>query len=138
MKNIIYIMLIFPLLQGCFTVKSNSHFTYQKLQAEDYARMLSDSANYYLIDVRTPAEYKKGHVNGAMNVNFFEFHFGQDVDSLQRDKTAFLYCHTCHRSPFAARIMKRKGFVRVYDLNGGFSKWMKSGLPVDTSYKNTR
>ena len=115
------------LLEGCFTVKSNEHFTYAK-----YYAILKDSSNRYLIDVRTPGEFRKSHAPGAVNYNFLAFHFGRDVDSLDRHKTAYIYCHTCHRSPFAGKIMKRKGFTRVYDLKGGFSQWLKAGLPVDS------
>lgn len=117
-------------LAGCFTVKSNSHFTYNKVSPAQYAQLLHDSANHYLIDVRTPGEYNKAHISGAVNYNFFAFHYGRDVDTLQRGKTAFIYCHTCHRSPFAARIMKRKGFALVYDMAGGFANWANNNLPV--------
>ena len=120
------------LLEGCFTVKSNEHFTYAKLPIEKYYAILKDSSNRYLIDVRTPGEFRKSHAPGAVNYNFLAFHFGRDVDSLDRHKTAYIYCHTCHRSPFAGKIMKRKGFTRVYDLKGGFSQWLKAGLPVDS------
>lgn len=116
---------------SCFTVKSNQHFTYKKLPPATYAQYLKDSSNFYLIDVRTPGEYQKAHVAGAVNYNFLAFHYGRDVDSLSRNKTAFIYCHTCHRSPFAARKMKHKGFVRVYDLQKGFANWLKAELPVE-------
>lgn len=114
-------------LSACFSVRSNAHFTYEKLPPAEYAERLRDSSDYYLIDVRTPGEYRKAHIANATNFSYLAFHFGRDVDSLARDKTVFLYCHTCHRSPFAARIMKRKGFRRVYDMKGGYQKWAKSG-----------
>ncbi len=114
-------------LQSCFTVKSTTVFTYKKLSPEQYAKYLKDSTDHYLIDVRTPGEYKRAHIAEARNFDFLVFHFGQDVDTLNRNKTAFIYCHTCHRSPFAARIMKHKGFRCVYDLQGGFSKWAGTG-----------
>lgn len=125
-------------LNSCFTVKSNKNFTYEKLPAAQYAEILQGQNNpHYLIDVRTPPEYRKAHVNGAVNYNFLAFHFGRDVDTLSRNYPAFIYCHTCHRSPFAAKIMKRKGFKQVYDLEGGFSQWLKASLPIDTTLNNT-
>jgi rhodanese-related sulfurtransferase len=124
----LFAMLIAALfLSGCFSVHSNAKFTYKKLTPEQYASYLRDSIDRYLIDVRTPGEYNKAHVSGAYNYNFLAFHFGRDVDSLDRNKTAFVYCQTCHRSPFAARTMKHKGFRCVYDLQGGFAKWAKAG-----------
>ncbi len=114
-------------LSACFSVRDNAHFTYEKLPPPEYAERLQDSSDYYLIDVRTPGEYRKAHIGNAVNFSYLAFHFGRDVDTLSRDKLVFLYCHTCHRSPFAARIMKRKGFRKVYDLKGGYAKWAKAG-----------
>lgn len=122
-KFLIISLIVMLSLQSCFTVRSNDKFTYRKLEPKQYAIYLKDSSNHYLIDVRTPGEYRKAHIDGAVNYDFLAFHFGRDVDTLDRNKTAFIYCHTCHRSPFAARIMKHKGFRCVYDLRGGFSHW---------------
>ncbi len=115
--------IILTSLCACFSVSSNSQFFYEKLPPEIYAQRLRDSSDYYLIDVRTPGEYRKAHIPDARNYSFLAFHFGRDVDTLARDKTVFVYCQTCHRSPYAARILKRKGFRKVYDLKGGFQKW---------------
>ena len=117
-------------MQSCFTVKSNEKFTYKKLKPQEYAAYLKDSSDHYLIDVRTPGEYNKAHMAGAHNFDFLAFHFGRDVDTLDRSRTAFVYCQTCHRSPFAARIMKHKGFRCVYDLRGGFADWSKAGQSI--------
>lgn len=110
-------------LSGCFSVKSNTRFSYNKIDVQEYASLLKDSSNFYLIDVRTGAEYKKSHLPAAVNFSYLKFHFGSDVDSLDRNKLVFLYCQTCHRSPLAARKMKHKGFRKVIDLKGGYQKW---------------
>jgi rhodanese-related sulfurtransferase len=108
---------------GCFTVRSNKNFSYSKLTPAEYAAVLKDSSNYYLIDVRTAKEYKRSHLAGAVNFSYLKFHLGRDVDSLDRNKTVLVYCQTCHRSPLAARKMKNMGFRKVYDLKGGYQKF---------------
>lgn len=121
----VYFVLL--LMSGCFSVKNNSRFSYNKLSPADYAVVLKDSSSYYLIDVRTPGEYKKSHLPGAINFSYLNFHFGRDVDSLDRNKLVLLYCQTCHRSPLAARKMKRMGFRKVIDLKAGFKNWRLYG-----------
>ncbi len=116
-------IVLVPGLQGCFTVRSTGGFTYCKVSPAVYDSLLRVSGDRYLIDVRTPGEYDRSHMAGARNYDFFAFHYGEDVDTLDRSRTAFLYCQTCHRSPFAARIMKHKGFRCVYDLRGGYAAW---------------
>ena len=111
---------------GCFTVRSNKDFSYSKLSPAEYAAVLRDSSNYYLIDVRTAAEYNRSHLAGAVNFSYLNFHIGRDVDTLDRNKTVLIYCQTCHRSPLAVRKMKKMGFRKVYDLKGGYKNWMAS------------
>lgn len=110
-------------ITGCFSVRSNTGFSYSKLSPAEYAAVLKDSSNYYLVDVRTPKEYKRSHLAGAVNFSYLNFHMGRDVDSLNRDKLVLVYCQTCHRSPLAARKMKKMGFRKVIDLKGGYQKW---------------
>ncbi|MEP7238759.1 MAG: rhodanese-like domain-containing protein [Ferruginibacter sp.] len=122
----VYIVSFF--ITGCFSVKTNSRFSYSKVSPAAYAAVLKDSSNIYLIDVRTAGEFKKAHFANAVNFSYLNFHFGRDVDSLDRNKLVLLYCQTCHRSPLAARKMKHMGFRKVIDLKGGFRKRL---LPAD-------
>lgn len=112
-----------PLFVGCFSVRSTDRFSYHKVDAATYARVLADSTDRVLIDVRTPGEHAKGHLPGAVNRSYLSFRFGRLVRDLDRSTLVLLYCHTCHRSPLAARRMKRLGFRRVVDLEGGFRRW---------------
>lgn len=133
-KKMRFLILILAVsfLQSCFNVRSNQRFTYTKLSPDAYAAQLKESSNYYIIDVPTPKEYRKSHMKGAVNFSYLKFNFSKMVDTLDRKKEVFIYCQTCHRSPSCARILKRKGFVKVYDIKKGFIKWLKKDLPVTT------
>ncbi len=79
-----------------------------------------------LIDVRTPAEYESGHINGARLINFFDTTaFHSKIDRLDKTKPVYLYCRTGKRSHQAAIILRDKGFKHVYDLAGGYNNWLK-------------
>jgi rhodanese-related sulfurtransferase len=119
-------MLLLPALlanYGCFSVRSNTNFTYQQLEPLEYAAALKNSSDYYLIDVRTRNEYDKSHIDKAVNYSILAFHFRRDVRALDRNKPVFVYCQTCHRSPLAARKLKRMGFRTTFDLKGGYKQW---------------
>jgi rhodanese-related sulfurtransferase len=123
MIKLILIALLFVLAlssTSCFTVRSTDYFTYQKLSPADYTKQLKDSSNYYLVDVRTRGEYRRSHLENAINFSYLKFHFGRDMNSFDRNKLVFVYCQTCHRSPLAARRLKHKGFRKVFDLKGGY------------------
>ena len=105
---------------------------YQKLPVAEYEAKLEEARkapdSYYLIDVRTPGEYGKGHMDGAQNLNFLK-KFKKQAKTLSPDRTAFIYCETAHRSPLAAKKLHKAGFKTVYDLKGGFHRWSKEKSP---------
>lgn len=83
-----------------------------------------------LVDVRDPDEYRDGHIEGATNVSrgFLEFRIGSVVPDPTR--TVVLYCQTGLRSILAGKVLKELGYPNVINLQGGYQKWVQSGLPV--------
>lgn len=69
-----------------------------------------------LIDVRTPAEYSTGHVNGAINMPL------QQLDSLigsqvkDKDQVILLHCQSGARSGMAKNRLQALGYTQVYNL----------------------
>jgi len=75
-----------------------------------------------LVDVRTPAEFEAGHIKGAINIDFENSNFEQEIQKLDTSKTYFIYCRSGNRSGQASGVMKRNNLQNVYDLQGGVSK----------------
>jgi phage shock protein E len=69
-----------------------------------------------LIDVRSPAEYKSGHLPRAINLPLNEL--DTLVPRLAKDKSQVLliYCKTGMRSGLAAGRLKRQGYVNTFNL----------------------
>ncbi len=105
---------------------------FEELFAPEYKQSLESSGNYNLIDVRSAGEYESGHIDGAVNISYFGGHFMDHLDSLNLDKNRpmYIYCETQHRSPIVAKKMVKQGYVKVIDLDKGFSKWKKQGFPM--------
>jgi len=70
-----------------------------------------------LIDVRQPEEYNVSRVEGAMLIPIFQLF--RRSDELSCEKIILLYCRSGSRSRLAARILKYKGFDRVFNISGG-------------------
>ena len=83
-----------------------------------------------LIDVRTASEQKKGIIEGAKMMDIFADNFEMEIDKLDRNKTYYVYCAAGGRSAEACELMKRKRFMHVVDLEGGFVRWKAENLPV--------
>ncbi|MCO6475600.1 MAG: rhodanese-like domain-containing protein [Phaeodactylibacter sp.] len=95
------------------------------LPAKAYkAKMDELGENLQLIDVRTPKEYSEGHIEGAVNIDFYDEGFRQQLEQkLDKDNPVMLYCRSGRRSANAAKQMQALGFKEVYDLKGGILDW---------------
>ncbi len=85
------------------------------------------------LDVRTPGEVARGHIEGASAVSISSADFARKVSRMQRNKPIFVYCASGSRSMHAGRLLQRMGFAEVYNLSGGIMAWRRAGLPVDRS-----
>ncbi len=71
--------------------------------------------NPYIIDVRTPSEYKMGHIQQAVNISLDQIK--SNAEKIKKfEKPVITCCQTGSRSGRAARMLKRRG-IEVY--NGG-------------------
>lgn len=70
-----------------------------------------------IIDVRTPMEYKSGHINGAINIEYTNIAKGIKKAKISKETPVILYCASGSRSNVAVSELKNKGFSQVY--NGG-------------------
>ena len=93
--------------------------------SKDEARIILEknagNPNFEVIDVRTPTEYRSGHIKDAKLINIYEDDFVDRIRKLNRDKTYFVYCGIGFRSAKTHDLMKRLGFKKVYNLRAGIA-----------------
>ena len=75
--------------------------------------------NNVLIDVRTPEEFVKGHVKGAINIDVNEDNFGKKVSELDSTKNYYIYCRTGVRAKSAEAIMLENNLKKVHTFQDG-------------------
>jgi rhodanese-related sulfurtransferase len=95
------------------------------LDVVSYANAIS-KPKVQLVDVRTPEEFNKGHIENAINIDFrnkevFEKLFAK----LNKNKPVYVYCRSGARSQRAARKLVEMGFLKIYDLEGGYMSWAR-------------
>lgn len=83
-----------------------------------------------LVDVRTPEEYAKGHLAGAVNIDWLGTDFAAGTAALDKSRPILLYCAAGGRSEEALAAVKKAGFTKAKDMLGGINAWKKAGLPV--------
>ena len=93
---------------------------------------LKDS-EYILIDVRTQDEFDSGHINSAINLDFYSNTFKNDILSLPKNETIVLYCRTNNRSGKTATILQENGYRDILVIKGGITEWVKNGNDINYS-----
>ena len=74
--------------------------------------------NIQLIDVRTPDEFRRGHIKNAKNIPLNEIGNFTPI----ADKKIYVICHSGARSNLAAKKLKKRGFD-VVNVQGGMHAW---------------
>ena len=83
-----------------------------------------------IVDVRTPAEFREGHIAGAVNMDFFGASFDSQILTLPKDKPVLLYCRTGNRSASAYDAMTTEGITNILHMNQGITAWQQAGMPL--------
>jgi len=80
--------------------------------------------NNYIIDLRLPEYFEKGHIQGAVNLRMSELadHFENEIVPFQYDKIIFC-CYRGHMSAYVTCLFRLSGYGNVYSLRWGMSSW---------------
>jgi rhodanese-related sulfurtransferase len=83
-----------------------------------------------VLDVRSPEEFKEGHVPGAVNVPYDQI--ATRLSEVPKDKDVVLYCRSGRRAGIAAEVLQANGYTRLSHLEGDMNAWVEKGRPVET------
>jgi rhodanese-related sulfurtransferase len=111
------------LLKQIFRFKPEHSEKIEVLEVGEYKKAVNNN-DVQLVDVRTPREFRGGHIARAVNIDYFQgAAFEKAFDEMDRTKPVYVYCRSGNRSLKAARKLVSMGFEKVYDLQGGILKW---------------
>ncbi len=124
-------LLVF-VLSGCSSNASNDQTASatgepvinQVVPAAEFIALLAQKTDAQLLDIRTPSEVAEGSIPGALNYDFYQDNFQQQLEQLDPKKPTFLFCRSGGRSGKTSRKLKEMGFVEVYDLKDGYKTWL--------------
>ena len=100
------------------------------LLPQQAAQWLERDKKVVVLDVRTPTEFRAGHLKNAVNVDYTAPDFEQQVAKLDRSTPYLLHCAVGGRSTKALPVLQRLGFRDIRHLDGGIQAWQKATLPV--------
>jgi hydroxyacylglutathione hydrolase len=86
-----------------------------------------------VIDVRDRAEYKTGHVPGAINIP--QKKLARQLDKLVDANSVVLYCYNGKRTRLAEQTLIENDIHNAFHLEGGLIGWRQAGFKVRTGLK---
>ena len=108
---------------GGFPINRLSQISPRELQAK-----LGTGDLGHLFDVRTPGEWKDGHIKEAIHFPVTRL-LSQGLD-LPRDDEVIVMCGVGYRGNIAASFLQQSGFSHVHSLAGGIRGWKNAGFSV--------
>lgn len=84
-----------------------------------------------VLDIRDTGEFNGGRIPKSKNIPLAEIDKRLDEISRFKEKPVIVTCRTNMRANSAVRLLKQRGFVKVYQLAGGFGAWQQASLPIE-------
>ncbi|MBE9561147.1 MAG: rhodanese-like domain-containing protein [Proteobacteria bacterium] len=93
-------------------------------------RLMNNNNDILILDIRTEADYKSGHINGAKNVPLNSFATSINSLSGNKNEPVLLYCNSGNTVTRAIKMLKKAGFEQVNNLEGGIAAWKEANMPL--------
>ncbi len=84
------------------------------------------------VDIRPDAAFKAGHIINALNLSAADIGAGATRLAKYKERPLLVYCDSGGQSGSALKALRKLGFTKVYNLQGGIAAWRGENLPVQT------
>jgi phage shock protein E len=128
-KRVAMALAVFLGVGGVGAADASSASPVKHVSAAEAQKLMVDN-KIVVLDIRTPEEFKAGHIAGATNIDFLATGFEQKLAALDKSKMYLVHCASGNRSAQSLPVFKKLQFQSLYHLDGGFRSWEKGGLPV--------
>ncbi len=90
-------------------------------------KQLMQSGDYVVLDIRTPKEFDEGHIENAVNIDFYSKNFEQLVLNYKKNGI-MLYSRSSGHSQQAITKLMALGFKNIIELENGLVGWKRDGF----------
>jgi rhodanese-related sulfurtransferase len=126
-----HLFLFFALALVLFLLAQNLMAAADKSAVKpEAATALINHEDAVIVDVRPMNDFSTGHIINAINIpsNSLKSQIGQ-LDKY-KDRPIIMACRSGAQSSAACKQLRKNGFEKVYNLQGGMMAWQSANLPV--------
>ena len=102
----------------------------QNISATDMQRIIKQTPQVYLLDVRTLGEYTQKRIKGAHLIPIDQVQ--KRIDEIPKNRLIIVYCETGMRSAQVGRYLDSLGYQDVANLSQGIMGWQVRGYPIES------
>ncbi|HEX2753231.1 MAG TPA: MBL fold metallo-hydrolase [Alphaproteobacteria bacterium] len=117
-------------LVGGMKAWNNAGLRLEEIPQVTVHEIQEDAENIQILDVRSPDEWKKGHIPGAQHIFLPEI--PEKAEGLSKQKPFAVYCDSGYRASIAASLLHSMGFD-VYNVPGSWQAWLSAGYPIENN-----
>jgi phage shock protein E len=99
------------------------------LSINDAKALIDKTPNLFILDVRTPDEYKQARMKNSVLIPDYELK--KRVNEVPKNRPILVICAVGARSKPSSDFLVSKGYTEVYHLNDGLVGWYRAGLPIE-------
>ena len=126
-------LILFILILSCSSNNINKN-----LNVISFHKLVNEG-NGIILDVRTKTEYDDGHLENALNIDYWSSDLeSQLLNLLPKNMSIYVYCRSGSRSSKTINILYELGYTDVYGLDGGILSWKENKYPVIERVPNTK
>jgi len=123
MKKLVYAMLITAAVASVAFAA-----THRNLSSTEAKQLLLKNRNVFLLDCRTPDEFRQARLAGAVLIPINEIE--RRLGEVPKNRPILVYCAVGSRSNLVAGFLANKGYGEVYNMTDGIVGWYRNGFPI--------
>ena len=128
--NIIFWIFSISAIFAYAYIKGYIFANFEQVTPQQAVAMLKNDSNITLLDVRTPGEYKEGHLAGAILIPLSTLDKNLNRLEAFKQKKILVYCRSGGRSVMASRILESNGFLPI-NVKEGMNGLKNRGVKID-------
>jgi len=123
-------LLILLLIGSKFLFPQDKNINYTSLSVSDARDLIetnNENPNFIILDVRRISEYNQKHIRNAVEFDYYQNNFSDNLDTLIKTKIYLVHCASGGRSGNVCNQMQTMGFAEFYNMSGGINAWLNAG-----------
>jgi len=113
-----------------FPQRSQAAGSVKHVTVPEFKRLMEESKEAIIVDVRTPQEFQAGHIKGAILVPVQQLSQLAGSSMPDKNKPYLIYCRSANRSGVAVKQLAQMGYTDLTNMLGGVIVWSKQGNPL--------